>query len=692
MSNIPMIFAFIFDTQAQCSRLVMAALVMLCAVRPVCAQANWNLIDPLLKQHLQSQSVVANELQHFMLKRVPPLVLPADPKQWDEKAASIRTHELSVLYHGWPQQWIESSRTFEKVSVIEGHGYRIIKLRYEVIPGFYSVALLYEPERVSGKLPAILNLSGHGSGGKAVEHQQKRCINYALRGILALSLEWFDFGELDQPGNSHDSLGLLDLAGYNGLGLFYLEMRRGLDYLYDNSDVDRSRIGVTGVSGGGWQSIVLSSLDTRIGPAAPVAGFMSLTLSIERPDYSGDDAEPNASDFRQGVDYAQLVALRAPKPTLLIYNAMDDCCYRAGIVRQGVYSDIKPFFNLYGKSNNLQWYENQDPGTHNYGLDNRQASYRFFDSVFQINASPIEDPDTDTEVRSYEDLVVGIPKDNLTILGLAQLLAKSIHHEIPAHASRQWAEAQRALLCEVTRYAPATVTHAWPINATHERGIESHSYRFEFSNGLSATGVLLRSITARENAQTTILISDHGMASTDIVLTAAEDVNRGRRVLVLDPLFFGENVPGTGERLNVPVFSQLLAGVGERPLGLEAAQVTGVVRWLAQDLDHGSPTPHLPETSPNVPITRVQVITSGPRSETVAMVAAAINPEFFSELEARQSIPSLVYAFDHPLTYDEAPELMCLDLYRDFDFSSLAAIAAPVNINMSAKVPVPDFW
>ena len=326
-------------------RCFLAALLATCACGIASAQANSKLIDPLLAQHLQSQSVVADELQHFMLKRVPPLQLPASMKQWDQEAARIRTRELSVLYHGWPQAWIDAAPNFEQVGVIEREGYRIVKLRYQVVPGMFSTALLYEPDKISGKIPAILNVNGHGPGGKAVGHKQARCINYARRGILALDLEWFDYGDLDQPGNAHDNARLLDLAGYNGAGLFYLEMRRGLDYLYDNPNVDRARIGVTGVSGGGWQSIMLSSLDTRIGPAAPVAGFSSLTTSIEHPEYSGNDAEQNPSDFRQGIDYAQLMAIRAPRPTLLIYNSMDDCCFRAGILKQGVYDDIKPFFN-----------------------------------------------------------------------------------------------------------------------------------------------------------------------------------------------------------------------------------------------------------------------------------------------------------------------------------------------------------
>src|SRR5436853_7298588 len=87
-------------------------------------------------------------------------------------------------------------------------------LRYEVVPGFQSVAILYEPEKLQGKVPAILNVNGHvGLPGKAVEYKQKRCINFAKHGILALNLEWFFFGELHQEGNQHWYGAHLDLGG-----------------------------------------------------------------------------------------------------------------------------------------------------------------------------------------------------------------------------------------------------------------------------------------------------------------------------------------------------------------------------------------------------------------------------------------------------------------------------------------------
>ena len=106
------------------------------------AQADARLVAPLLQQRLQAEPVVAEQLRRFMLARVPPLRLPPDAKQWDAEAEKLRARELAVLYHGWPQAWIDAPPKFEQVGMLEGRGYRIQMLRYEVVPGMYSTALL----------------------------------------------------------------------------------------------------------------------------------------------------------------------------------------------------------------------------------------------------------------------------------------------------------------------------------------------------------------------------------------------------------------------------------------------------------------------------------------------------------------------------------------------------------------------
>src|SRR5262249_15277108 len=101
----------------------------------------------------------------------------------------------------------------------------------------------------TGAIGGILNVNGQDYRyGKASEYKQKRGINVARRGIYARSLEWLTCGELNDPENNHAWAAHLDVAGLNGVGLFYLAMRRGLDYLYQRPDLDRSRLGVTGLS------------------------------------------------------------------------------------------------------------------------------------------------------------------------------------------------------------------------------------------------------------------------------------------------------------------------------------------------------------------------------------------------------------------------------------------------------------
>ncbi len=181
--------------------------------------------------------------------------------------------------------------------------------------------------------------------------------------------------------------------------------------------------------------------------------------------------------------------------------------------------------------------------------------------------------------------------------------------------------------------------------------------------------MLFQSLNSPDAAATTVLVSDMGMPAT--VDEVANDLSRGQRVLVFDPLFFGQNVNGSLDE-DVPGVAQMLTGLGVRPLGLEAAQLTGVIRWLGQHIDHGTPSPGSRSLNTPGSVSPVQVVTSGPRAETVAMVAAALEPQLFTQLALQQSIASLQDVFDHPAAYSKAPEITCFELYKEFDFAMLS--------------------
>lgn len=623
-------------------------------------QSDTRQLQSLLSPSIQSPRVTEFQLRQYLMKHTKPIPVPSDGPKWTAEAQRIRTHLLDdVIFHGWPREWVTAGPRFENAGVIEtGNGYRIVKLRYEIVPGFFSSALLYEPQPLNGRIPAILNVNGHvGPIGKAVEYKQKRCINFAKRGILALNLEWLGYGELLASENKHSYAGHLDLVGANGVGLFYLAMRKGLDYLAAHPNTDRAKIGVTGLSGGGWQTITLSALDERVAVAVPVAGYSSLVTGIEHPEYVGNDIEQNATDFRDGQDYTHLTAMRAPRPTLLIYNAEDDCCFRGPLVKSGVFDELKPFFRLFGKENVFRWYENVDPGTHNYQLDNRLQAYRFFAESFGLPAIENEFA-VAGEIKTAKELEAGLPKDNLTILGVARKLAKTI----PPQSTPTMEAEQRTNLTKLLRFRPVTVQHAWPMESTKNKGVETRSYLFEMSNGLSATGVWVKAIGTPDNASVAILLNDRGKKAT--AEDASDSVNRGEQVFTLDLLFSGDN---SVEDRRVPDYTQLFATVGDRPLGIKVAQLLGITSWIA-----GS-------TSTRT----IHILSTGIRSQTVSMIAAALKPTAYAEVSVREGMRSFAWLIDTPISYEAAPDLFCLDLYKEFDLTRLVTLAAPARIQQS---------
>jgi dienelactone hydrolase len=622
---------------------------------PALGQSRPQDIAPVLEHPLETPDVVAFQVRQYLFQRAPHLPAAANAAQWTSEAERIRKHLLDdVVFHGWPKAWVDAPPKFEDLGTIEsGHGYRIRKLRYEIVPGFQSTALLYEPENLSSRMPAILNPNGHELElGKAAEYKQKRCINFAKRGVLALSLEWLYCGELHAPENKHEFAAHLDLVGANGVGLFYLAMRHGLDYLYQHPNVDRSRLGVTGLSGGGWQTIILSALDPRVTVAVPVAGYSAFVSKLERAGDYGDN-EQVPQDFLDGQDYSHLTAMRAPRPTLIIDNAEDDCCFRAPLVKPYVYDDVKPFFRLFGKEDVFQWHENTDPSTHNYQLDNRLQAYRFFSQQFGMR--PIEQEiEVDSEIKTYDELIVGLPKDNLTILGLARKLGGEITREPVTSPSNA-----RARLKSLVRYRPFSLEHAWALGNTKNKGVETKSYQFLFANGLSAAGVLAKAITAQDGSPVTIVLNDKGKKAA--ASTLSDRLNRGEQVLAVDLLFTGDAAP---KQEDFEEFPLLLATTGERALGVEAAQLIALAQWMRKN--SGSQN--------------IRVDSTGIRNQVAALIAVDLEPGLFSQVNVHEGMRTMKYLLDAPIKFEAAPDLFCLDLLREFDVDRLAALAAPVDV------------
>jgi hypothetical protein len=276
----------------------------------------------ILKQPILKPEQATSQHRKFVTSRIPELKLPASADAWQKEASRLRKKiRQQVVFRGVPKIWYANKPQIVFSDVIEtDNGYKIRKLRYEALPGLWIPALLYEPDELKGNVPVVLNVNGHDR--KAVRYKQLRCINLAKRGMLALNPEWIGMGQLNTPDYAHNHLAKLDLYGHSGLSVFFLAMSRGLDVLLDHKHTDDKRVAVTGLSGDGWQTIILSALDNRVTFCVPVAGYSSLLQRIVNRSSIGD-LEQNPNDLVGIADYSHLTAMMVPRPTLLIYNDKD---------------------------------------------------------------------------------------------------------------------------------------------------------------------------------------------------------------------------------------------------------------------------------------------------------------------------------------------------------------------------------
>ena len=586
---------------------------------------------------------VARELKQFVSRHVPPLTLAPSAAAWQRQASSLR-HEVleKVVFRGVPASWRRGSPTVESFGRIKTeHGYSIVTLRVEVLPGLWIPGLLYEPDKLEGRVPVILNVNGHSAAGKVTSYKQLRCINLAKRGMIALNLEWIGMGQLRSDGYSHNHLGLLDLCGRSGLSVFYLAMSRGIDVLLDHPNADPDRLAVTGLSGGGWQTIVLSSLDTRVKLAVPVAGHSGILHRLEHRSSIGD-LEQVPCDLVSIADYTQLTAMMAPRPTLLIYNQRDNCCFVSGDVKPNIVDPVIPFFRQAGAADRIAYHENSDPGTHNYDLDNRQQLYRFLSTHFLGKDDPtLAEIDSTGEIQSAEELHVPLPEDNATFHSLAADAARNL----PRLLAQSTPRLRRARLRETLHLPPARA-RLIASNVAPRMGFYRYVVSFD-ELGLSAAAVVLEQ---KSSSRTALVVADAGFASQSsrVEELLADDY----RVICIDPLLIGQAAP----RDSIGANAMLISTVGQRPLGIQVAQLLAAIKTLSSEHDFSS----------------LEIHSNGPRSGLAALCAGALDGGTLIDKVITVGMPDSLKEFLQPgHSYNKTPEVYCFGLLRDFDLPQL---------------------
>lgn len=301
-----------------------------------------------------------------------------------------------------------NARTLER---IEGEGFFCEKLIFESFPDFVVTGALFVPDSIEDRRPALLYLSGHSYPSFRSPHYQRIILNLVRKGFIVLAIDPIGQGEMIQypdpftgssrfnsPTGEHSYFSnQCFISGSSGYRYFVWNGIRAIDYLVSRSEVDPERIGVTGLSGGGFQTAQIAALDSRVMAAAPAAYISSWRRFLE---WRGPgDGEQNLNQgIRHGIDYGDLLLARAPRPTLIVATTEDFVPFQG---TRETYQEARRVFAALGHPENLEIAT--DGGGHGYTRKNREAIYEFFQHALNLPGSPVEE---EVQLLSRDELKI----------------------------------------------------------------------------------------------------------------------------------------------------------------------------------------------------------------------------------------------------------------------------------------------
>ena len=208
------------------------------------------------------------------------------------------------------------------IGTLQRDGYSIEKLIFQSRPNVWATATAYVPA-IKEKAPAVLVVHGHWPWARRDPVVQSRCLGLAKFGFFVLAIDAFGAGErYNAParGTYHGALygSTLWPVGQSLLGMQVYDNRRAVDYLLGRPEVN-GKLGITGASGGGNQSMYAGALDERFHAVVPVCSVGNYQVYLKAA-CCVCEVLPSALQFMEEGDLLGLTAPRA----LLVINASKD--------------------------------------------------------------------------------------------------------------------------------------------------------------------------------------------------------------------------------------------------------------------------------------------------------------------------------------------------------------------------------
>lgn len=302
--------------------------------------------------------------------------LYSDKASWEARRDSLsrQVRELLTIDQALAKR-VGGKPVFSKVRKFDGYSVRNFYL--ETYPGLYVCGSIYEPsgKGVKGKHPLIICPNGHFGNGRYNKAQQQRLATLARMGAICVDYDLYAWGEsaLQVGSEAHQTAEAHVIQAMNGISI--------LDFMMERKDVDPTRIGVNGGSGGGTQTVLLSLIDPRYTAACPVVSLAS-HFDGGCPCESGMPIQRAGG----GTCNAELAAAFAPRPMCVVSDGKD-WTSAVPVLEYPYLQRVYGFYNAADKVSNVHL----PSEGHDFGPNKRNAVYDFFINVFGLDRSRLDE-------------------------------------------------------------------------------------------------------------------------------------------------------------------------------------------------------------------------------------------------------------------------------------------------------------
>ncbi len=310
--------------------------------------------------------------------------LYTDKASWEERKACLRKEvRMRLGIDSLMKKRVDNPKPILS-KIRKYNGYTVQNFALETLPGLYVCGSIYTP-RSKGKHALIICPNGHFGGGRYREDQQQRMGTLARMGAVCVDYDLFGWGEsaLQVGSAAHRSSAAHVIQAMNGLSV--------LDYMLANrKDIDVTRIGANGGSGGGTHTVLLTALDERFTASAPVVSLAS-HFDGGCPCESGMPIQLACG----GTCNAELAAMFAPLPQLIVSDG-GDWTSSVPTLEYPYLRRVYGFYDASDKVTNVHLPKEK----HDFGPNKRNAVYSFFITAFSLDKKMLDESKVTIEPES----------------------------------------------------------------------------------------------------------------------------------------------------------------------------------------------------------------------------------------------------------------------------------------------------